>query len=394
MITTEQSLIGMMLEYPHRIPDVLSRIKRNDFAGELSKKVFSRISSRYGKSEDASLYTLGLEEIETHTVEDWRDSVVSEAGFRDTLAYVQDQGQRLRLGMAVDTLQDALKGGESIDVVLRYISEMQAILDRSEDEKPVLISKAVEEALEQSTERIKSGLATLDSLVQMQRGQLGIVAARPGVGKSSLARLIAIVVSNKHRVIFNSNEMSMAEVSLSTMSSILRIDSGRVQRQQLTENEKDRIKNSSKVFDLRLSEYTTPREIEKHIRANNASSEKKIALVVVDYIQLLSSGEKTSNRTEEVSKITRQLKVIAQKYNVLIIALSQFSRAGVEKPELHHLRESGSIEQDANWVLAIDNVDGVHDEKRLILLKNRSGSIGERSVRWNADYTLFEDLGQ
>jgi replicative DNA helicase len=187
--------------------------------------------------------------------------------------------------------------------------------------------------------------------------------------------------------------MSYSEVIKAQMSMMLKISSHRMTPKELTEGEKARCRELKSKIDLRLSEHNTPAEIENAIRIMDAAGEKPVA-VFVDYIQIMTCGDSKAPRHEVVSRITRELKVIAQKYGILIIALSQFNRdAANEAPALHHLRESGSIEQDANWVLAIHCTPETKDTMReLIVMKNRSGSTGSRDVRWFPAFTLMADM--
>lgn len=394
--TIEQELIGTMIEFPEVCNGVMLKLKEEDFFGETSKKAFRSIAKQVSRTGSCDISTMDLLDIEKNMLMDWRDMAVSAYGIENKIEYVHNQSEIRKLKKALATAEVALEGGAELSVVREGLQIATTV--SSTDHAPYVNS--VDIALDitdgEEEEIIRSGFATFDSLIQLSRGQLGVIAARPGVGKSSIARQIALAFAMSGPVLFNSNEMSYREVMKATMSMALRIDSHRMTKSALTDGEKHQIRSLASKIDLRLSEHNTPAQIENTIRVMKAAGELP-SVVLVDYIQLLEPSRGTSaNRVQDVSAVTRELKVMAQKYDVVIIAMSQFSRDAAkqgEKPQLHHLRESGSIEQDANWVMAIHaEPETWASERELIVLKQRGGSLGSRIVRWFPSYTLMLDI--
>jgi len=394
-VTIEQELIGTMIEFPAVCDQVIVRLKAEDFYGELCRKAFKEIAKQFSRNRSADISTMNLHEMEKNTLMDWRDMAISAYGIENKIDYVADQSAIRKLLMAVQSAETALKGGADLSVVREGLqiastvsSEAKAPFERAKD----IVNEITDGEEEES---FPTGFASLDSLVRMRRGQLGIIAARPGVGKSSIARQIALTFALTGPVLFNSLEMSYREVMAATMSMALRIDSHRMTKSALTDGEKAKCRALADKIDLRLAEHNTPAQLENAIRIMKAAGQLP-SVVIVDYLQLMTpSNGATNNRTQDVSSITRDLKVIAQRYNVIMIALSQFNREIAkpgEKPQLHSLRESGSIEQDANWVLAIHaESETWESERELIVLKQRGGSLGSRIVRWYPSYTLMAD---
>jgi len=241
----------------------------------------------------------------------------------------------------------------------------------------------------------------------MHKGDLIILAARPGIGKSSLALNIAenVAIKAKKTVVFFSLEMPNEQLVDRVISSQARIDNNRLRTGSLEAEHWQRIAEISNILsDCKIyfddSSMNTVGLIKSKLRRM-----KQVDLVIIDYLQLLSSGPRRSdNRVQEVSEMTRSLKIMAKEMGVPIIALSQLSRRSEDRnnsnhrPQLSDLRESGSIEQDA------DSVIFIHDESRysgetenqnrreIIVGKNRHGSIGSFEVNWDSMYTKFTCL--
>ncbi len=273
-------------------------------------------------------------------------------------------------------------------------------------------------ALTRSVAPVPSGFIDLDNaLGRLQRGDLFILAARPSIGKSTLAINIARYAAGQGAVaaVF-SLEMSNDQLALRLLSAEAEIDSHRLRMGLLGERDNDRMLNAvGALSDLPIYMDDSPAQtaLEMRSKLRRLHTNRNLDLVVVDYLQLISGrGNRGENRVQELSEITRQLKAIARDLNVPLIAISQLSRAIEQRPDhrpqLSDLRESGSIEQDADVVVFIHREDkyltAEQWEQRhpteaypenlvqLVIAKNRHGPTNTVQLYFRGSFSRFENL--
>ena len=260
---------------------------------------------------------------------------------------------------------------------------------------------------------IPTGFRYLDTMLTgLGRSDLIILAARPGMGKTSFALNIATNVAKKQNVpvaIF-SLEMTKDQLVNRVLSSEAAIDSQAFRTGQLSsENWQDlarvaEVLAHTNMFLDDTSNITIPEMKAKIRRINQDPAREDIGLVIIDYLQLMSTGKRTENRVQEISEITRNLKIMAKELNVPIIALSQLSRSAEKnrtdhRPVLSDLRDSGSIEQDADVVLFLyreayyDNGEEADTSvAECIVAKNRHGEVGKVDLAWDGAHTRFTNV--
>ena len=258
---------------------------------------------------------------------------------------------------------------------------------------------------------LASGFYDLDSITQgFQKSDLIIVAGRPAMGKTALCLNIAINILKlyKYPVLFFSLEMSKEQLAYRLVSNEIEIQNTRLKKGQLDENDWVKLTQAIKYFsELPLFIDDTSNLSIQDIKLKTQRiffEQKMIGLIIIDYLQLVESYDTFSdNRVEELSKITRGLKNIAREFKVPIIALSQLSR-NVEnrfnkRPILSDLKESGSIEQDADLVLMLyresyynyKEISRENDITELIIAKHRNGSVGTIELNFDAKVTKFRN---
>jgi replicative DNA helicase len=257
-----------------------------------------------------------------------------------------------------------------------------------------------------------SGLRDLDKITSgFQNSNLIILAARPAMGKTSLALGIArhLGVSARVPVVVFSLEMSRGEIAQRFIATEARVDSTRMRSGDVRDEDWMRIQDAcNRLSDAPIYVDDTAGINLMEIRSKARRLKMKepdLGLVMIDYLQLMSSGSNEENRVQEISQISRQLKVLARDLDVPVIALSQLSR-GVEsrtdkRPLLSDLRESGSIEQDADVVMFIYRDDYYNKETsekpgtaELIVAKHRNGAVGTVDLAFMPHYTTFADLAR
>lgn len=296
---------------------------------------------------------------------------------------------------------------------------------RESKELPEVVSKAIEELIEmrnsdETVHGVPTGIRSIDEKIGgWQKSDLIIIAARPGMGKTSFVLSIArnAAIDFKKNVAFFTLEMSATQIVHRLFSIESGIDSEKISRGRLDDVEWTQLTNKiGNLSNANLIIDDTPALSVFDLRAKcrRLKHQHDIDLVIVDYLQLMratSENEKTKgNREQEISFISRSLKALAKELNIPIIALSQLSRAvetrssATKRPQLSDLRESGSIEQDADMVLFIyrpeyyrfdtfdDGQTPSQGKADIMFEKNRHGSTGNVRIRFESKYTKFSDL--
>ena len=255
---------------------------------------------------------------------------------------------------------------------------------------------------------LSTGLMDLDRKINgLNKSDLILIAARPGMGKTSLALNVALNAAKKSgkTIAFFSLEMSREQLGMRLMSNESFVDNQKLVTGRLSEDEWAKIGLASSALsqtDIRVDDNPTITVAEINAKCRRLDN---LALVVVDYLQLMtSSGERSSsneNRQQIVSDISRALKIMAKELNVPVICLSQLSRANEsrqdKRPMLSDLRESGAIEQDADIVLFLYRDDYYHEDSpeknvaECIVAKNRHGETGTVRLQWLPQFTTFSD---
>jgi replicative DNA helicase len=257
--------------------------------------------------------------------------------------------------------------------------------------------------------KLSFGFRLLDEMIMLENTNLGIIGARPGVGKSAYALNLAKNFCLQDRnVLFVSLEMSSKEVLNRLIANISGVDHDTIQRKlPLTKDQEIAIeKAAEKVKSFNLTIYDKGSMTVDHLYnlAKKMNRQGKLDALVVDYMQLMDGGKRSNgNDVSDMSYISRKLKQLAQEIYIPVIALSQLSRAGVQpsgkvrEPQLADLRQSGSIEQDANFVLMLhsEDVDDKFPDRKFITMfirKNRSGSLGQVKMQYYGDNVHFEEM--
>lgn len=258
---------------------------------------------------------------------------------------------------------------------------------------------------------VKTGYPSIDhALGGLGRGTLNIIAARPGMGKSALALnlVLSTALQYKSYCIVFSLEMSKEEIGQRFLSSRAMIDSRKLRTGRGLEDSWQNLTSAAtELYQsyIYVDDSSAASPLEMLSRCRQLSLQHKLDLVVIDYMQLMSvKGSRRDNRQQEISDISRSLKLMARELDVPVIALSQLNRAVEQreskKPVLSDLRESGSIEQDADTVMFLNRPDYYADEAaerkevepaELNIAKNRSGATQVLRLGWMPQYTLFID---
>ena len=428
-IEAEQAVIGCMLTDKDSVIDAIEILKEEAFYREDNKAIFSAILNLYSKNEPIDLITVKAELIESGNFErvgglEYLASLPEKVPTTSNVQkYIKIVDEKWMLRSLVNSANELISLGynetEDVDILMDMAEKKVFELTQKKNSKgysslkDVLVESFGKlEELYNKKGRI-SGLSTgfldLDLKTSgLHNSDLIIVAARPAMGKSAFAINIATnaaVQSGKGVAIFNL-EMSKEQVGNRILCSEAMVDSNKIRTGQIEDD--DWVKLASTLS--RLSEAPIYIDdtagisiMEIRAKCRKLKIERDIGLVVIDYLQLVQgSGKRNSSREQEISEISRSLKILAKELDIPVIALSQLSR-GVERrddkrPMLADLRESGAIEQDADIVMFLYRDDYYHEDSEkknvaeVILAKHRGGSTGTVDLAWLPNYTKFASL--
>ncbi len=422
----EQAVVGSMLIDPACIPDVLQRAKSEDFYLATNRDVFDTISSMYvyGRTVDpitvldqmrvrgclkdnSQNYLLELMQITptAANVMKYVDILREQALLRALLKVGNEITEMVRAGEGeADTMLEAaerkiyaLRQGRTIGGLMKISTVIQDVYNQ--------ISVMAAEGSKMPG--LSTGLSDLDAtLLGLNKGDLILIASRPGMGKTSIALNIALHVAktSKKSVAVFSLEMSREQLAVRLLAGEGLIDSQKLLTGRLNQGDWQRIGAAASVIsetDMLIDDNPSLSVADMNAQCRRLDN---LGLVVIDYLQLMQSAGSGhtyagESRTQAVSDMSRMLKIMAKELNVPVICLSQLSRANEartnKRPVLSDLRESGAIEQDADIVIGLYR-EGYYDrecenpnEAEAIVLKNRHGELRTIPLLWLPEYTSY-----
>ena len=428
-IDAEQAILGSMLTDQDAVIDAMEVLKPEDFYREDNKYIYQSIINLYNRGEPIDIITVKAELTSMQKFEAV-GGIEYLATLPDKVPLVANADKYIKIVEEKSILRQLIKAANEIQS-LGYAQneEIDNIVDQSEKMifnimqgknqkgytqiKDVLVETFAElEKLYNQKETVTgvpTGFADLDyKTAGLHNSDLVLIAARPAMGKSAFALNIATyaaINAKKPVVIFNL-EMSKEQLVNRMLCSEAMVDSNKIRTGKI--DEEDWIKLATALGPLSEAPIyidDTPGISVAEIRAKcrKLKLEKNIGLVVIDYLQLIQgNGKRNASREQEISEISRSLKILAKELDVPVIALSQLSRAAEarqdHRPMLSDLRESGAIEQDADIVMFLyrDDYYNPDSEKKniaeIILAKHRAGSTGTIELLWMGNYTKFANL--
>jgi replicative DNA helicase len=428
-LEAEESVLGAMMVSEAAIDPVILdvRLDEGDFYRERHRIVFRAIKRLYEKGQPVDAISVAelllqhgeLEEAGGREVVQQLPNTVPAPGNARHYAQIVKENALLRhLLQASQRIEKSVREREGDPTEL--VERAEALLFKVAHDEFSGDFRLVAEVLAEEIDRLEalakgdreltgtpSGFRDLDNMLGgFQPGNLIIVAARPSVGKSALVCNIAENVATKFSqpVAFFSLEMSEAELAHRFIACRSRIPNDRLRKGKVSERDWPRVVRACNELEsapLWLDDSSDLGLLELRAKARRlAASQGDLGLVIVDYIQLMRAADPRNNRVEQVGQISRGLKILARELNVPVIGLSQLSRAPEQRPDkrpmLSDLRESGSIEQDADVVTfiyrdAIYNEDADPSEAEFIVAKHRNGPVGKVNVVFLEQYPRFVD---
>lgn len=426
----EQSVLGAMLLSKDAIADVVELVRESDFYRPAHQTIYSTVLDLYGRGEPADAVTVAAELTKNGEI-----SRVGGASYLHTLVslvptaananyygrIVREQAILRRLveaGTRIVSMGYA-GTGDVDDVVDRAQAEVYDITERRTSEDYLPLSEIMGDALteiEAISNRdgemvgVPTGFADLDSLTNgLHPGQLIMIAARPSIGKSTLGVDFCRAASIKHGLtsaIF-SLEMSRNEIVMRLLSAEAQVPLQHMRSGNMTESDWSKLASKMGVVSdapLFIDDSPNMNLMEIRAKCRRLKQRHNLRLVVVDYLQLMTSGKKVESRQQEVSEFSRSLKLLAKELDVPVIAISQLNRGPEQRqdkrPMLADLRESGSLEQDADMVILLHREDFYERESPrageadFIVAKHRNGPTATITVAFQGHYSRFVDMAQ
>ncbi len=414
-----------MLLSESAISDVLERIRPDDFYRPAHRRIFQAVVSLFGRGEAIDSVTVSEELRRTGEIEDvggkpYIFHLVSSVPAASNAAYyarIVEETALLRRLIEV-TQQAAAMAFESADDADHIVDQVEqlvfSVAEKRLGDNFTHIRELLHEQLEHveklqergaSVTGVATGFVDLDNLTAgLQPSNLVIVAARPSFGKTSLALNIAQQAATDHGVpvaIF-SLEMSRTELVQRLVCAEALVDVSKLRRGHLSDQDWSRLATAvGRLADapIYIDDTESVTVLEIRAKARRLKQKSGLGLVIIDYLQLMSGPRRSENRQQEISEISRSLKILARELEVPVIAVSQLSRA-VEsrqdkRPMLADLRESGAIEQDADVVMFIyrDEVYNADSTDKgtaeILLAKHRNGPVGRLKLTFLENYTKF-----
>jgi replicative DNA helicase len=428
-IAAEQSVLGGMMLSKDAIADVVEVVRSTDFYRPAHEIVFDAVTDLYGRGEPADAVTVSDELTKRGQLtrvggpaylHELISSVPTAANAGYYAKIVRERAVLRRLveaGTRIVQLGYSPEGGDVEELVNSAQAEIYAVAERRASEDYLPLSEIIEGAIDEieaSGNRgdgmigIPTGFVDLDGLTNgLHPGQMVVVAARPAVGKSTVGLDIArsAAIHNDLTTVIFSLEMSKNEITMRLLSAEARVPLQNMRKGTMREEDWTRLARTMGDINekpLYIDDSPNMSLMEIRAKCRRLKQRSDLRLVIVDYLQLMTSGKRVESRQQEVSEFSRALKLLAKELEVPVIALSQLNRGPEQrtdkKPQMSDLRESGSIEQDADMVILLHREDMYEKESPrageadFIVAKHRNGPTDTITVAFQGHYSRFVDM--
>jgi replicative DNA helicase len=428
----EMSVLGGMLLSKDAIADVLEKLRPGDFYRPAHQNVYDAVLDLYGRGEPADAVTVAAEldrrgllrriggapylhtlisTVPTAANAGYYAGIVAEKAL---LRRLVEAGTRVvQYGYA------GADGADVADIVDRAQAEIYDVTEGRTSEDFVPLEQLLQPTMDEIdaiasqggiARGVPTGFTDLDEVTNgLHPGQMIVIAARPGMGKSTLGLdfLRSCSIKNRMSSVIFSLEMSKSEIVMRLLSAEARIKLADMRSGRMSDDDWTRLaRRMSEISEAPLYIDDSPNLMMMEIRAKARRLKQKanLSLIVIDYLQLMTSGKKVESRQQEVSEFSRQLKLLAKELEVPVVAMSQLNRGPEQrtdkKPMLSDLRESGAIEQDADMVILLHRPDAFErDDPRggeadLILAKHRNGPTKTITVAHQLHLSRFANMAK
>lgn len=431
-IEAEKSLLGAILISDSAFPEVLERIKAKDFYENRHQAIFAAMTALYNTHRPIDIQTLTSElrsEKQLKSVggapylaelTNFVPTASHAEAYADLIANAATRRRLIKAGS--DIVAEAYnESGQIGEILGKAEKDLFEVSDRTIKSDYVAISDVLVQTFERIEELhrnkgvlrgLKTGFIDLDKkLAGFQKGTLVIVGARPAMGKTTFAQNLAFNMAsiNKKHILFFTMEMAATEITERMVAAVAGVDSWRIRDGSLSDEDFTKISDALGDIDdtpILFDDTSHMNILELRNKARRAAHDYELGAIIIDYLQLLNGTDRyAGNRVQEVTEVSRGLKTLARELEIPVIALAQLSRnvTGRDdpKPILSDLRDSGSIEQDADVVMFLHRPDYYHEndddyEKtnitQLLIEKHRQGPTGRIDFFFDGEHNRFLSL--
>ncbi|MDO4721580.1 MAG: replicative DNA helicase [Peptostreptococcaceae bacterium] len=429
-VEAEQSVLGSILIDRDAMITVSDILSEDDFYKDAHREIFHSMMTLYKKSEPVDVITVS-EELRKRSLIEMVGGYTYLTNLSDAPDFTRHVSKYAEIVKEKATLRKLIKAGSEI-VQTGYSGEKElqdilgdaekSIFDISQSKlrqsmssirEVVLSAYEILEEIYRNKGRmvgVTSGFIDLDHKTNgLQKTDLILIAARPAMGKTAFSLNIAhnaALRGNCHVALF-SLEMSKEQLIQRMVAAESRVELTKLKNGNLSEEEWPRVIEAMDVLSktqIYIDDTPGINMLELRSKCRRLKMQKGLDLILIDYLQLMESDSRSENRQQEISKISRSLKILAKELDCPVIALSQLSRApearSDHRPMLSDLRESGAIEQDADMVMFLYRDEYYNEDSEdkniaeVIIAKHRNGEVGTIKLAWLAQYQLFHNLAR
>lgn len=427
----EKYLLGTMLQDNSIVPDVLGIVRANSFYNFANQKVFEAISSLCDRGKTADIVTVGEWLSETRLDPKKKDGpkLIDDVGFvylaqlseysgsgalfrqyADTVAQAFQRREMIALGAELQSNARDLATGTD-ELLGRAEQRLFGIADTKLGAEPIALAEGMRQFWGRMDARrgnpdardgVLTGWVDVDRLTDgFRNSELVLIAARPGVGKSAWGIQFAMNVAIEQRlpVMVVSLEQAAAELTERMICNRSRVGSFKIRTNRLGASDIEKIMQAGDLLSeakIWIDDVPSQDMMRIASRARRMKQKSGLRLLVIDYLQLIEPDDKRSKRHEQVGTISRRLKILAKELDMPVVCMAQVNRGSEERadrePRLAELRESGSLEQDADTVILLHKKTDDGFEMQVNVAKNRNGPTGKATLMWVPEFMRFENF--
>jgi len=436
-VIAEQSLLGCILFDPQMLSEVAGLITEDDFYLADHAQIYAAMKQLFNENHQIDSVTLIDTLVKSGTFDKERgqdyiltlsDIVPNAMNITDYARIIKEKSLTRQLIEAAAAISaDAYAGQLPVDELMdsaqkrifdisqgrdiRGFRHIKEVMGKVFDELSLLAKD------KNALQGVMTGFSGIDRVLSgMGKSDLVLIGARPGMGKTSFALNIArnMAVTGRKKVVFFSLEMSKEQLAQRILATEARVESSKFRTGEISPEEWNRIGEAAYALNDAELYFDDTSTITVNEMKSRVRRMKNVDCVIIDYLQLMTGTKKTDSRVQEVSEITRNLKLMAKDLHIPVVTCSQLNRSTdargkAHRPQMSDLRESGSIEQDADIILMLYREgyyesDGKDDSKaaeqnaaldnkaQVLVVKNRHGSTGDVDLNWTKEFTLFSSL--
>ncbi len=414
-IEAEIGILGSFLLDNDFITDIADQIKADYFYSEANKLIFeTMMEMHFDKAviDSITLYDkLKSSDIPVTYIADLTDNLVYAKLARPYVKILHDLYYKRELMVLSETINQDIKEDKKADDIVSSI--MDKVFSLSTDEEGKIVS--LKQTLLSTTKQIEAahnnkgmsgvptGLTELDGILCGLKNRYYILAARPGLGKSAMANCVSIACGrDKKKALIFSLEMPKEEIGIRMIASEGSINTHHMENGNVRGDGWDKMTMAMgelSDFQIFIDDSASQTDMSIWTKARRHKAKHGLDLIVIDYIQLMKSAKKVNNREQEIAEISRNLKKMSKDLKIPVLALAQLSRECEKekrRPRLSDLRESGSIEQDADVVMFLHrpydyDQNEPENQMEVLISKHRGGKRGVVRIDWKPEYTKFHD---